>query len=55
MEITGDRGNDITLIGLVSNVVLTAAKGLAGWYMHSASLMADAGHSMSGECLDFFV
>lgn len=42
-----DRGNDITLIGLVSNVVLTAAKGLAGWYMHSASLMADAGHSMS--------
>lgn len=44
----GDRGSYITLVGLFSNIALTLAKGLAGWYMHSASLLADAGHSMSG-------
>ena len=47
--IAGDRGSRITVIGLVSNVGLTAAKGAAGWYMNSASLLADAGHSLSGE------
>ena len=46
----GDRGSQITLIGLFANVGLTIAKGAAGWYMHSASLLADAGHSMSGMC-----
>lgn len=46
---TGDRGSQITLVGLFSNIGLTATKGLAGWYLHSASLMADAGHSLSGE------
>ena len=46
----GDRGSRITLLGLVVNVGLTGAKGLAGWYMHSASLLADAGHSLSGAC-----
>jgi divalent metal cation (Fe/Co/Zn/Cd) transporter len=51
---TGDRGSRITLIGLFSNVGLTLAKGAAGWYMHSASLLADAGHSMSGQCLYIF-
>ena len=45
----GDRGSQITLVGLFSNVGLTVAKGLAGWYLHSASLLADAGHSASGE------
>ena len=44
----GDRGTRITVIGLLSNVGLTAAKGAAGWYMNSASLLADAGHSLSG-------
>lgn len=44
----GDRGSRITLIGLFANVGLTAAKGAAGVYMHSASLLADAGHSLSG-------
>ena len=44
----GDRGSRITLLGLLVNVVLTSAKGVAGWYMHSASLLADAGHSLSG-------
>jgi divalent metal cation (Fe/Co/Zn/Cd) transporter len=44
----GDRGTRITLIGLFANVALTGAKGVAGWYMHSASLLADAGHSLSG-------
>ncbi|KZT04587.1 uncharacterized protein LAESUDRAFT_727753 [Laetiporus sulphureus 93-53] len=44
---TGDRGSRITIIGLFSNIGLTASKGLAGWYMNSASLLADAGHSAS--------
>lgn len=50
---SGDRGSQITLIGLFSNIGLTAAKGLAGWYLHSASLLADAGHSMSDLLGDF--
>lgn len=49
----GDRGSRITVIGLVSNVGLTAAKGAAGWYMNSASLLADAGHSLSDLLGDF--
>ncbi|KZT68255.1 hypothetical protein DAEQUDRAFT_728063 [Daedalea quercina L-15889] len=44
---TADRGSRITLIGLFSNIGLTASKGFAGWYMNSASLLADAGHSLS--------
>lgn len=47
----GDRGSYITLVGLVSNIILTAAKGTAGWFLHSASLLADAGHSLSGTYL----
>ncbi|KII92111.1 hypothetical protein PLICRDRAFT_103756 [Plicaturopsis crispa FD-325 SS-3] len=50
----GDRGSQITLVGLSANIVLTAAKGTAGWYMHSASLLAEAGHSM-GDLLGDFV
>lgn len=46
----GDRGSRITLLGLFINVGLTGAKGVAGWHMHSASLLADAGHSLSGAC-----
>ncbi|KAH9910632.1 cation efflux family-domain-containing protein [Fomitopsis serialis] len=48
-----DRGSRITLIGLFANVGLTASKGLAGWYMNSASLLADAGHSLSDLLGDF--
>jgi cation diffusion facilitator family transporter len=48
-----DPGSRITLIGLFSNVGLTAAKGVAGVYMHSASLLADAGHSLSGQSRSF--
>lgn len=48
-----DRGSQVTLVGLFSNIALTTAKGLAGWYMHSASLLADAGHSMSDLLGDF--
>ncbi|KAF8161164.1 mitochondrial iron ion transporter [Crassisporium funariophilum] len=48
-----DPGSRITLIGLFSNVALTTAKGFAGWYMHSASLLADAGHSLSDLLGDF--
>lgn len=42
-----DRGTRVTLLGLGSNVVLTAGKGLAGLWMNSASLLAEAGHSLS--------
>jgi hypothetical protein len=44
----GDRGSQITLIGLGANIVLTIGKGAAGWMMHSASLVAEAAHSLSG-------
>ncbi|KAF9244927.1 cation efflux protein, partial [Melanogaster broomeanus] len=53
IEGTGDRGSRITVIGLLVNVVLTGAKGAAGLYMHSASLLADAGHSLSDLLGDF--
>ena len=43
-----DRGSRITLLGLVVNVGLTASKGVAGWFMNSAALLAEAGHSASG-------
>ncbi|KLO08221.1 hypothetical protein SCHPADRAFT_835637 [Schizopora paradoxa] len=42
-----DRGSRITLVGLGTNVVLTGAKGAAGWFMNSAALLAEAGHSAS--------
>ncbi|KAI0717297.1 hypothetical protein C8T65DRAFT_694400, partial [Cerioporus squamosus] len=50
----GDRGSKITLVGLASNVVLTGAKGAAGWYMNSAALLADAGHC-AGDLVGDFV
>ncbi|EJF57763.1 hypothetical protein DICSQDRAFT_173634 [Dichomitus squalens LYAD-421 SS1] len=49
----GDRGSKITLVGLASNVVLTGAKGAAGWYMNSAALLADAGHCLGDLIGDF--
>ncbi|EPQ57495.1 hypothetical protein GLOTRDRAFT_38570 [Gloeophyllum trabeum ATCC 11539] len=49
----GDRGSQITLVGLFSNVALTASKGAAGWFMNSASLLAEAGHSLSDLLGDF--
>ncbi|KAI0779922.1 hypothetical protein C8Q74DRAFT_1261951 [Fomes fomentarius] len=49
----GDRGSKITLVGLASNVVLTGAKGAAGWYMNSAALLADAGHCLGDLVGDF--
>lgn len=49
----GDRGSRITLIGLYANVALTGAKGIAAWHMNSASLLADAAHSMSDLLGDF--
>ncbi|KAJ7096240.1 cation efflux protein [Mycena epipterygia] len=42
----GDRGSQITLIGLFANIGLTAIKGTAGYLTHSAALIADAGHSL---------
>ena len=45
----GDRGSRVTLVGLGANIILTSAKGAAGWYMNSAALLADAGHSLSGK------
>lgn len=43
----GDRGSNITLLGLFSNIVLCISKGLAGMWLNSASLVADAAHSLS--------
>lgn len=43
----GDRGSRIILWGLASNIFLTVAKGVGGYMLHSASLLADAGHSLS--------
>lgn len=43
----GDKGSRIILWGLASNILLTAAKGVGGYMLHSASLLADAGHSLS--------
>nr|XP_031860237.1 uncharacterized protein CI109_004369 [Kwoniella shandongensis]KAA5527309.1 hypothetical protein CI109_004369 [Kwoniella shandongensis] len=48
-----DRGTRITLLGLGSNVLLTMSKGLAGLWMNSASLLAEAGHSLSDLLGDF--
>lgn len=43
----GDRGSNITVVGLIANLILCGSKGLAGVYLHSASLLADAAHSLS--------
>ncbi|KAI9442353.1 CDF-like metal transporter [Lactarius indigo] len=51
----GDRGSRVTLIGLGANILLTSAKGAAGWSMNSAALLADAGHSLSDLLGDFVV
>ncbi|ORY35865.1 cation efflux family-domain-containing protein [Naematelia encephala] len=48
-----DRGTKITLMGLGTNVGLTITKGLAGLWMNSASLLAEAGHSLSDLLGDF--
>ncbi|KAL7422625.1 mitochondrial metal transporter [Cryptotrichosporon argae] len=48
-----DRGTRITLLGLGSNVALTVSKGVAGLWMNSASLLAEAGHSLSDLLGDF--
>lgn len=53
LEGKGDRGSRVTLMGLGSNIGLTLVKGVAGWYLHSASLLADAGHSLSDMLGDF--
>ncbi|KAI0305573.1 cation efflux family-domain-containing protein [Multifurca ochricompacta] len=55
LESGGDRGSRVTLIGLFANVLLTSAKGAAGWFMNSAALLADAGHSLSDLLGDFVV
>jgi len=49
----GDRGSQITLIGLYSNIGLTLSKGVAGYTLNSASLVADAAHSLSDLLGDF--
>ncbi|KAI8343907.1 cation efflux protein [Chlamydoabsidia padenii] len=50
---SGKKGMQITYIGLAANVGLTASKGVAGWLMNSASLLADAAHSFSDLLSDF--
>ncbi|KAJ3401149.1 hypothetical protein HDU80_006280 [Chytriomyces hyalinus] len=48
-----DEGTRITLLGLASNVALTAGKGVGGIMWGSASLLADAVHSLSDLVGDF--
>ncbi|PWN50893.1 hypothetical protein IE53DRAFT_386781 [Violaceomyces palustris] len=43
----GDRGSNITVAGLVANLGLCGTKGVAGLYLNSAALLADAAHSLS--------
>ncbi|KDQ10104.1 hypothetical protein BOTBODRAFT_36534 [Botryobasidium botryosum FD-172 SS1] len=43
----GDRGSRIAFVGLLANVGLTGIKGVSGWYLNSAALIADAAHSLS--------
>ncbi|CEP15295.1 hypothetical protein [Parasitella parasitica] len=54
LKSSSKRGTRITIIGLASNVGLTITKGVAGWAMNSASLLAEALHSFSGEWTDPF-
>ncbi|KAI8970094.1 hypothetical protein BDF20DRAFT_826513 [Mycotypha africana] len=49
LQSSSKRGTRITIIGLASNVGLTVTKGIAGWVMNSASLLAEALHSFSGK------
>ncbi|OAV89939.1 hypothetical protein PTTG_08391 [Puccinia triticina 1-1 BBBD Race 1] len=44
---SSDKGSRVTLLGLAANIALTAVKGIAGYLLASASLIADAGHSLS--------
>lgn len=53
LKSSSKRGTRITIIGLVSNVGLTISKGVAGWMMNSASLLAEALHSFSDLLSDF--
>ncbi|EJF60357.1 cation efflux protein [Dichomitus squalens LYAD-421 SS1] len=47
------EGTSSSHFSLTSNVVLTGAKGAAGWYMNSAALLADAGHCLGDLIRDF--
>ncbi|KAI8640949.1 cation efflux family-domain-containing protein [Parasitella parasitica] len=53
LKSSSKRGTRITIIGLASNVGLTITKGVAGWVMNSASLLAEALHSFSDLLSDF--
>ncbi|KAI9482731.1 MAG: cation efflux family-domain-containing protein [Benjaminiella poitrasii] len=53
LKTSSKRGTRITIIGLASNVGLTVTKGIAGWVMNSASLLAEALHSFSDLLSDF--
>lgn len=53
LELSSKRGMQVTWIGFASNVGLTVSKGTAGWFMNSASLLADAAHSLSDLFSDF--
>ncbi|KAK0543304.1 mitochondrial metal transporter [Tilletia horrida] len=47
-----DRGSRITLLGLLANIILAALKAIAGIYLNSAALLADAAHSVSDMASD---
>ncbi|KAJ3333253.1 hypothetical protein HDU76_010073 [Blyttiomyces sp. JEL0837] len=53
IDTTSKEGTMITLLGLGSNVALTLGKGLGGIVWGSASLLADAVHSLTDLVSDF--
>ncbi|GAA94227.1 uncharacterized protein L969DRAFT_102526 [Mixia osmundae IAM 14324] len=52
---SADPGSRITLIGMLGNITLVAAKGMGGLALNSNALLADAGHSASDLLCDFAV
>ncbi|OCH89002.1 cation efflux protein [Obba rivulosa] len=53
VQVLEGGGARITIIGLLANLGITGSKGIAGLYMNSAALVADAGHSLSDLLGDF--
>ncbi|TIB73487.1 hypothetical protein E3Q18_03186 [Wallemia mellicola] len=50
-----DKGATITIIGFAANSLLTFVKGIAGWYLNSASLLAEATHGTSDMLADVVI
>lgn len=55
MDTSAKKIRDITVIGLVLNILLTASKAVGGFLFNSQALIADAVHSCSDLVTDFAV